>query len=290
MQTDWKALERKTKVYRHGTPVSICPYTWRRFNVSVDGQALRLKRLKDSGTENCITLDELPREFFNHQLLECKTRNDDGSFDTHSLAAFVEAWGLPLSPYRFCNRSYVAPDDELAAAMELTDSMNADGPMRALSIAEAALTIECLQHAVYLIHEAIRANDSDEGLGPLDDVSLDLIIALYPIDLAARLPVVIFPHVGAEHMEQRGVTAAICTQIVETIADKDTPWRECAAPDCNKRFGVPVIFKYQQNDKEDAQRNPNAEYCSVKCRERRKKQRQRAARREANGKAKGERG
>lgn len=287
MQTDWAALQRKTKVYRRGAPVSVYPYTWRRFNVSVDGQALSLK---DSGTDNYITLDEFPREFFNHQLLECKTRNDDGSFDAHNLAAFVEAWGLPLSPYRFCGGAYVMPSAELAAAMELTDTMNAGGPIQKLSIAEAALTIECLRRAVYFIHEAIRANDSGDGVMPLDDISLDLAAALYPVDLAARLPVAIFPYVGAEHVEQRGVTAAICTQIVETIADTDTPWRVCSAPDCNRRFGAPVIFKYQQNDKEDAQRNPNAEYCSTRCRERHKKQRQRAKRREANGKGQGERG
>ena len=283
MQTDWMALEAKTKVFRHGAPIHAMPYMWYVFEAKPCGEVLQLSE----NPSYCQHVDRLPREFFNHELLECVTRRKDGTYDAKSLAAFVSKWGAPLSPYRFWPYGLDwLVDKPLADAMALTDEAGGipnpdmDGfKPGGGSVYEVAHAIEKLQGDVLLLHEAIREWDGLDRRDSHTLTSLDLECEMQSISLAARYPRELALPESVTCAVPHGLTGAICNQIIEAIADVDTPWRECAAPGCNKRHGAPVIFKYQHGDA-TTQKNPNAAYCSARCRERHRKQMKRAGKRD----------
>lgn len=174
------------------------------------------------------------------------------------------------------NTAIVSADDP--ASVWLSDvPFDASSRIDVVSAEEVALTLELIQDAVMGVFNNIRANDEN----PQKSINISQLDPFNPINAASRCPRI----AGRSRFiydatAELGLTSAICTQLIETLADGETPWRECKAPDCNKRWGAPVIFKYQQNPRRK-QKNPNAEYCSEACRERHKKQRQRARRKQS---------
>lgn len=290
MRTNLRELERKTKVFWHGAPVGAMPYSWHVYDAAPDGELLVLNR----STRKTLYLDTLPREFFNHELLECNTRMGDGSFDAEELSRFVSKWGVPLLPERWLRWRQSARrffnDSENDKAIDLTDSFGglpdpnaAYHDKSGVSIAEVALAIEQLQGAVLILHDAIREWDGLDKHDTHTSTSLALLVVMQSVSYASCPSLEISLAESDDVAQARGLTGAICNQIIEAIADNDAPWRECAAPDCG------LVFKYQHGNPR-TRKNPNAEYCSAKCRERHKKQRQRAAKREANGEARDKRG
>lgn len=273
-----------------------------------------------------VNFGDVPREFFNHQLLECKTRSKDGSrFDVESLAAFASKWGFMYAPMRYgCeyNQTFgkrprgVASREQFIDAMAATNAADrilcdtmrdagssglcrlsheveakdipqlVDMPYPVISIAEMALTIEAMQAAVLALHGLIR-DQTRENAALLSD-ALGMLADF--VNACACVPV----QVGYFSLSTRAqrnpcITNLICNQIIEAIEDKSTPWRECAAPDCNRQFGAPVIFKHQQNGRT---RNPDADaiYCCPKCKNRHSQQKRRAGMRKTSDVSKSERG
>lgn len=321
MQADWKAIEEKTKVFRNGDTIGTSEYLWQAFEGVYATECGTLYCIhKNPACGDIHTYSSLPREFFAHQALSCKTRLEDGQTpNLKELAKFVFEWGIPYSPYRIeprsltaeqqgnhanavyrsapvvlplfnhedrtgdvttgdtsgidfaaINAAIVSTDDP--ASVRLSDvSFEMGNNIDVISAEEVALTLELIQGVTLGVFDNIRNNDRE----PHKSTHLCQFEPFKPINAAAKYPRIAGRGIWIyDTTAELGLTSAICTQMIETLADGETPWRECKAPDCNKRWGAPVIFKYQQNPNSKL-KNPNAEYCSTACRERHKKQRQR---------------
>jgi len=293
-------LESTTTVY-YSTPIEARPLSWRRGETRREGKALRFI------TDGTIGTDSLPREFFNHQLLECDAKNAD------ALAAFVSEWGAPYSPYRFDAHCIYSPPDfeggrvkhnqlgkKHKAAVEETNPYIDDGWLAydAISLSEAAATIELLQSFVYLMHDTIRARyDADNspcaGRSANEERAAHLAQqfrdSARAINAAACHPMQIvandFLRVDIRQDFPRGLTSAICNQIIEAVNDDVSPWRACKS--CGH------IFKRKQGGSEKA--DSDSAYCCKKCADRQRQREYRAKKRKAaqpkgsehRGKAKG---
>lgn len=209
-----------------------------------------------------LKLDNLPTEFFSHQLLDVDLRNEESLFD------FLCKWGFPYSPARndeVCCGNF---GDLFIASREgilETEEILKKGTNRRICISrkEAASTLCVFQTIVELMFHALGGESA-----PLLDMA--------PVNAASCNPfhLVSYPSISVSYpqktdLRHRGLlTCAIANQIIETIRDP-LPWRKCACDGCR------VLFKRKQSGRA----NPDSKsiYCSTKCEQRQCKRNQRAA-------------
>lgn len=184
---------------------------------------------------------QLPVEFFNHQLLSVDAE------DECALLAFMEEWGLPFSPLRSADKplfdfmlNEVITDKALRRQMKQgireSDAAFKKIPMPfdekiPISRNEATSTLLMLQSIVESIHASVL-NGS-----PLSHE------ALAYVDLGATNARVLLNRnsnpVFMRLLSWQTLTAAICNQIIETVADEKAQWYECE--NCG------LVFKRRQS-------------------------------------------
>lgn len=215
--------------------------------------------------------DSIPTEFFNHQLLEVNTN------DKAQLLEFVKKWGLPLSPLRidyFClteNCDYVLNGDsgvkekasaivrKTRKAIKESDGNNevSHAFRRCISLNEVRLTIELLQETSKAVIKSVLSKE------PLEERYLRVINA----GSCNEYVIVNRGTRTSEQFAKLDLTNAICNQLVATIADTRADWKMCACGGCGR------IFKRKQSENKTHDRD--SMYCSVKCKNREKKRKQR---------------
>lgn len=319
--TSIEELEKKTRVYRDNTPEAT-PVSWQRFDkvklavfmpdegdhgfyydLVENQEGLRADYSSGleyyvcdpaDGSPSEMRANELPREFFNHQLFESGEKSADPT------RAFMEEWGLLYSPLRsnwVCLDGWQFLETMSMQGVKETDVLIERMPElagRVVSKLEADLTLTILQELVLFLRKYIRSDGEDTMSlyllsGPLTAAScnpLQVNAVRIPThreeaaELAreqamqqieeqiSRLPVSQQEAVREslngnltrdlpQSLQELGqLTSAICNQILDTIAIEGVPWRECACDGCD------VIFKYAQSPAVEP--NLDAYYCCPK--------------------------
>jgi hypothetical protein len=253
---------------------------------------------------------ELPVNFFSTELMA--VRNDRDNF-FNDLSFFMEQWGFPYALDR-----YVSPWDVEMGEDEDWYSEHSERDIAGtriteyfyehskeigfypknydinktpyISLREAAHAITSLQGIVNVIINGLRNTNNVQKKGyetaDYNGSRFDLILlndaASSHKALSFKSKEFGFKHeldfLTAEYPNDRGLTSAIATQIVETLADA-APWYQCKAPDCGR------FFKYKRAT--GAPRT-NSEYCSETCANRVhvRKHRERKKQAESNAKRK----
>lgn len=270
------------------------------------------KYFTESDDDYVFRSEDLPIEFFNHQLLEI----DPTSCSNDDLLAFARAWGFVYSPFResladdvkepyghdLLTRSAQAiakteaaivgnyfPSDENHPCM-YSDSRNSRPCISVLEMRVAIETIQFLVNEFFLydseiLDEVKRSSDLDvckADLAELDSISAkDKAPELEGLLFALCNPSMMggFPDYTVSLMDNdsclycRGMlTVAIYFQLFEAINDS-TPWRLCECEGCNR------IFKHKQSIKRKSEQSKHnrddSAYCCDACKERQMKRNQR---------------
>ena len=268
-------------------------------------------RLKDQNwfvSDNHLTADDLPTEFFNHQLLEY-----DHS-DEEDLMAFISTWGMPYSPQRnskFCLAAWgsevfdtsvlgISETRHLELALTETDP-NVKASLRNDISGKVAMGIDILADNIirtetracidtrgdvisvneasttlYVLQQASRLLTSIASSGSWISSQIDQVIgtlmagSCHPMTLKSGT---YWYHSSMNDLDlglsSHGLlTSAVCNQMIAAVADK-APWRECQCEGCNR------IFKRKQS--KSGNPDSNSIYCCDACMERQKKRNQRKA-------------
>lgn len=239
-----------------------------------------------------MSANQLPTEFFNHQLFEYASTDKEPD---SRVWALMEEWGLLFSPLRNdwgCLDGWQFLETMSMQGVRETDVLVERMPNLAglaVSKLEAETTFAVLKEIVLFLRKYIRNEDAR---------SLSMLAR--PLAAASCNPFqVVAPHVPTEtekgvelvradvmrkikeetadlpeptqaqireSLETRQLeefpmplrktgmlTSAVCNQILDTIAIADVPWRECACDGCD------VIFKYSQSNAVSF--NQDAYYC-----------------------------
>lgn len=221
-------------------------------------------------------MDELPREFFNHQL-----------FDDVPIREFMERWGLLYSPLRnnpSCLNGWENLELLSEKGVEETEELLYRFPEYAgiaVSKLEAEATRSVLREAVLLMRDYIvkasrpgkRSNREYQSLlesyykmsqvfsgGSCNNYGFIRMGYLFSQDSDGPL--------GLRFLGQ--LTSAICNQVIDALKDVDEPWRKCA------REGCDVIFKVQQSNA--VAPHKDSRYCCVKCADTQRKRNNRHSR------------
>lgn len=246
--------------------VDIIMYGIPEWDFSENGPMVGFRAPVTSDVEQ-MRADRLPVEFFNHQLMECDAADPD------ALASFVSAWGLPFHPSRFdpeykAGKAWPAiRETEALKDQEPNSRSTSGGAWLAITAAEARATVELLQGVVLQIREYVRgAADDIPDLGAVNAGACSLWRAVY------------LGQIDKENAySTRGLTNAICNQIMEAIADTQTPWVEC-------KSGCGAVFKQKQPaDPAKHPRKRPSEFCSEKCKNRQGQRDKREKRKQARG-------
>ncbi len=291
-------------------PIDICPNEKYGVGVPLKEDAtiygVRAKTVGGAVFADMMSADDLPTEFFNHQLLEYDPQDQD------SLIQFINDWGMPFSPQRnakFCLKDWgiiwqltetgIAETWNLEEALTETD-LDTDGILmkmiengeltqenaldkimevnskacfdtigNVISLMEASVTLYVLQETVRILTQVERS-----GSWAADDI--DRVLGV--LNAGSRNEKIALPatywyysemsNLNTELSSRGNLTPAICNQILACIAD-EAEWRECACEGCGK------LFKRKQSSSS----NPDSDsiYCCDKCMERQKKRNQRKA-------------
>lgn len=202
---------------------------------------------------------QLPVEFFNHQLLSVDPN------DECALVAFMEKWGLPFSPLRSADKplfgfilNEVITNKTLRQQMKhgIRESNAAFKkiPMPfdekiPISRNEAASTLLMFQSIVKAIHASV-----------LDGTPLSHEALAY-VDLGATNTRVLLNRnsnpLFMRLLSWQTLTAAICNQIIETVADEKAEWYQCE--NCG------LVFKRRQCES----RKPDSDSicCCTTCKD-----------------------
>lgn len=229
------------------------------------------KKSDEEGDFEYMTADELPVEFFNHELMEVKISDRD------SLIRFVSKWGFIFSPYRNSTvRSTFKSVIDLTESFHELDTSPSILLVKGrtqfdsisdhiISLDEITLSIRVMQDAVRVLMEQIEK--SSDGFYVYSDT----------INSAAMNVRIITRHSNYRFCEgNRNIpgggllVSAICNQIIECIADEN-PWKKCECEGCGK------WFKYQHTNSRSRSPHRDSKYCSVKCSNRQRKRNQRLA-------------
>lgn len=221
--------------------------------------------------------DDLPTEFFNHELMACNES------DTEEVRRFIENWGMPFSPIRNdegCLSDLGSVETLSIDGIHGTDALTETFPEKLgciVSVKEAKATIAVLKKTVLLLRECIIASKSKEnGEKSLirKDGSMPYMMMGRILSAASCNPFTIKAIVPCYRGEESNrfiplmhigrLTSAICNQIISTIANEELPWRKCACDGCD------VLFKFQQSNAQTP--NSDAYYC---CKTHADRQRQR---------------
>lgn len=222
-----------------------------------------------------MNYSEMPAEVWNHQLMAVDVDSES------SIEEYLIKFGFPFSParnspdslYFFDNlfrerclkaigRTQVIQDNDCPSLFPMRSTPEAADLDPAITLEEAATTIEAFQIVVRNLEDVIKLNadlfrfDSFINAGASNPFVSVLGGAVY-IDRRDNMPL---PSCGM-------LSSAICNQIIEALRDP-VPWKLCACEGCGK------AFKRKQGAK-----NPSSvsEYCCVACEQRQRKRNQRAA-------------
>ena len=233
--------------------------------------------------KNLMYYDELPTEFFNHQLLEV---NPDNIGD---LLEFSKKWGFIYSPVRnigeykeflnpleYVTDSSIALDDAiLSPELEVLDHIdtirqtdeyiNKVGHFEALK--KPVISISELSHSVLLLQESVNlVMGYDSFFSSWFELALEVFNRCSCNENYFETPVEIKAN---NKLYDRGLlTSAICNQVLETFSS-DLPWKKCANEKCFKHF------KRKQSGATSS--NSKTKYCSIRCEQQQKKRNQRRA-------------
>lgn len=215
--------------------------------------------------EDVISAEDLPTEFFNHQLLEVNPE------DENSVYQFVREWGFPfaegnrVSGENLTNAAfnYLKPKS-LRNWIDDFDSM----PMglQVISYREASSVLRLLRKLVIASQEVVKdacglpgcseeeMDFFDENVSVLDDWSSN------PHVVTQR-----FSAFGNRGFYPATLTNAICNQVLEAMADP-APWRICACEGCG------LVFKRKQGGKKPGHTGrSDSVFCCNRCKERQSK-------------------
>lgn len=257
-------------------------YWWAHSPIRIEECKGHLFFVQDRANGSFTRYEDLPIEFFNHQIPEISRLVhgiEDEISNADELLHFCEKWGLPFSPYReygakLQSGNETPPVNEWEQAIRTTDSFF-PGFLQSLSnvglfvsVREAALSIQDLSMFASSVSIIADGAHSSFGMG-------DVYNAAYPRSTAywcsetggiksTKAVGSVFDFGDARN---GGLTAAVCRQMIETLSDP-APWRECACKGCGR------MFKRKQGAK-----NPHRDsaYCCKKCEERQRKRNQREA-------------
>ncbi|WP_251198052.1 hypothetical protein [Anaerotardibacter muris] len=230
-----------------------------------------------------MSYEELPIEFFNHQLMEC----DEGS--SESVLNFIKEWGMPFSPVRtdtVCDAGFDALRGKSSEGVIETDYLYSVEELQGswiISEKEARSTIGLLKKVVEELRDYVVEFHESTGDPSSPEKREQLMRRRYRIGSVLNAgscnPLSVGPmmneqlHIDADIIPLSCLgllTSAICNQIIESIGNKEVPWRKCACVGCN------AVFKYQQS----SARKPYADsyYCCVLHAERQRKRNNRKPR------------
>lgn len=206
----------------------------------------------DSSEVMCY--DELPVEFFNHQLMECDEDNSE------SVLMFIKKWGMPFSPMRTdvtCTFGFDALQGKSSDGIIETDYLYSIEELQGsfiISENEAKATIGVLKKVVELLRSyVIESHNAFNELASFEERK-HLIYTRHRIGAVLNAGACNPLRIGPLLYDPRGMgediiplsylgllTSAICNQIIGAIANEEVPWRKCACIGCN------TLFKYQQS-------------------------------------------
>lgn len=234
---------------------------------------------KENQRYSVMKSDELPLEFFNHELMDVDSENDK------EVVLFLEKWGFMFSPLRndpkceyahsFLNRDAI---NEFACAVNKTEELhdldvagellpnrrNRNDFDHVISLEEAKSSIIIMQLIVSELTQFI----GDENY---------LFRSEFFVNACASNPHIACNKKNVTVVHDNGnipggglLVSAICNQIIECIADEN-PWKKCECEGCGK------WFKYQHTNSRSRSPHRDSKYCSVKCSNRQRKRNQRLA-------------
>lgn len=222
-------------------------------------------------------LEQLPTEFFSHELLDCDANNDG------DIEKFSQKWGLLFHPLRFGEKKpKTACDlpggyDRVYDTMRLTDGVAREawkhggqfGFSGIVSLEESRFALRYMQLQIKAVYACIdgSASEADKAIAS-------------QIDALARPQKLFAPdnEYGIRRSGERpylpiawqqvdfSLINAIANQIIETEWDKSTDWKRC--PWCGHYFKKRRVFS-EKLTKTDRQQS-NSKYCCEKCSQRMK--------------------
>lgn len=233
--------------------------------------------------ENLMYYDELPTEFFNHQLLEINHEN------IGDLLEFSKKWGFIYSPVRnigeykeFLNplefvidrtntfdSVLISPElevlEHIDAIRQTDEYINKIGDSEALKA--PVISLSELSHSVLLLQESVNLVMGYDSFFPSwFELALEVFNRCSCNENYFETPVEIKAN---NKLYDRGLlTSAICNQVLETFSS-DLPWKKCANEKCFKHF------KRKQSGATSS--NSKTKYCSIRCEQQQKKRNQRRA-------------
>lgn len=229
------------------------------------------------------TLDSLPIEFFNHELMGVDADDESQVFD------FVKEWGFPFSPFRTNEKTI----EQLANLIDFDTHANAIGASEnalnnaiyancddlpgvsvvgrdVISFEEAKATIAELQNCVTMLYAILE----NEGRDLMMSVKAKLMLGV--VNACSNNPIRIgsIQVIGSDLDRTTGqitLTNAICNQIIDVVSDP-APWRLCANQNGRKPCGR--IFKHKRTESKTP--DVDARFCCKKCSDADKQRRKRA--------------
>jgi hypothetical protein len=258
----------------------------------VDGYAFLLEEEHHTAVPQVTQISELPINFFSTELLEVDVANEK------SLVSFMEKWGLPFSAYRFFpdpddspfeNHGRKAHDISARISIRNTSLLQKHGEERyketsrytdlfiGISKSEAITTLETMQNGVKGLFKALdgsadcREHGTEKPFCRYNSDGEHLFLDYFNYGASNKYSIALLDEDGlfdsacGIEPSDRGLTSAICNQIIETIHDK-RGWVRCKAEGCGRWF---------KSKRGTSAPRSNSEYCSVKCANRQIKRNQR---------------
>lgn len=213
--------------------------------------------------------NDLPIEFFNHELISLNTE------DSYEVACFVEEWGMPFHPTRFGSMPYESlgsdVKDQIDAAVNETDilaELLIDPMLEAkecakeciiISEVETLLSLLHMQRAVLAIREIIVDGFSEnEGYIELVNASATSAGVISIADKYQDHTKYIDD--GCNMLSETTLTNAISNQILGTVSNS-APWQICAY------CGKPFKFQrdYSPRKAKTVRKQSQTKYCCNRC-------------------------
>jgi hypothetical protein len=230
-------------------------------------------------------LSELPVNFFSTELLEVDTTDDK------SLTSFIEKWGFPFSAYRFWpdvgpikipgREKYDLFENVGIRATDLlwrltewsAETSQHTDFFIGVSKSEAISTLTAMQDGVRSLFKMLDDSASRQAANneippyPYDsDLSYFNYGASNKYSIAMLDEEGFFEYEHAINASDKGLTSAICNQVIEAIHN-EREWVQCKAEGCGRWF---------KSKRGTSAPRSNSEYCSVRCANKQVKRNQRA--------------
>jgi hypothetical protein len=199
-------------------------------------------------------LENLPVEFFNHELLAVDIDNEAAVFE------FVTLWGFPYSPKRFGELATLQAYSDTRAiekTNELVSRLGTD--YYCISRDEVVESLTMLQTCVRGLFSIIKGETEWFDFQPINQAATNThYIQSNGTYVLAQQSLTATTSSGGQ------LTQAICNQIIDAIEDS-ADWRDCKNEKCSR------VFKRQRSFGSSKQPKygpvSDSEYCSDRCRE-----------------------